>query len=250
MQYQGLENPKGRREGEADRVYFVHIRKTGGTSLNHMFLSLEPCPSTTLYRMLSEYYVADCNGRKFAGWDKKTIAAGEYYYGFSHHPFYTLRIPENTFIFSCFREPIKRVISLYNMLRNLKDEKSKHPGMKEQGAWLGDSFSDFLDRAPFREIANQLYMFSHRFDIEEAMARTKELSYYFFTESFDAGVSGLNERLGITLSSKHIRKTEKKYDIEQDQLERLRNMLEPEYQFIHALKEEYEMRFNTLNTFY
>lgn len=239
----GLDRLSNVTEGRPTRIYFVHIRKTAGTSLNHMFLSLESCQSDRLYRLLSEHFTAECNGRIYTAWDKTHIARGEYYYGFSHHPVYSLQIPSNTFVFSCFRDPVKRVLSLYNMLRTMKEENSDHPGMKEQGPWLGNSFSDFLDRAPYREIANQLFMFSHRFDIQEAIARTRHLSYFFFTEAFAQGVTDLNDQLGINLSAIHVRKAEKKYNIEPDQLERLVKMLEPEYQFIELLKEEYKRRF-------
>ena len=133
-------------DGKPSRVYFVHIRKTGGTSLNHMFLSMDSCASGSLYNMVSIHFKAECNGRKYAGWDKDVIAVGDYYYGFSHHPIYTLQIPHPTFVFTCFRDPVKRVLSLYNMLRSMKEENSSHPGMKEQGPWLGNSFSDFLER--------------------------------------------------------------------------------------------------------
>lgn len=225
------------------RVYFVHIRKTGGTSLNHMFLSLEACMSSSLYAMLSAHYKAECNGRKYAGWDRSVIAGGDYYYGFSHHPVYSLQIPAPTFVFSCFRDPVKRVLSLYNMLRLMKDENSSHPGMKEQGPWLGDSFSDFLERAPYREIANQLFMFSHRFDLNEAVDRVGQLSYFFFTDQFMDGVAELNEKLGIGLAPIHVRKSSKKYVITDNEMTRLKEMLKPEYQFISKIQELHKSRF-------
>ena len=86
-------------------------------------------------------------------------------------------------------------------------------------------------------------MFSHRFNVEEAVERVRKLSYFFFTDGFMQGVAELNEKLGIYLAPIHVRKTEKKYTIAEEEMDRLRKMLEPEYQLINLLKHEHKTRF-------
>ncbi len=226
-----------------DRVYFVHIRKTGGTSINHMFLSLAQCDPQELYQTLSSSFKASCNGRKYAGWNKQVIWNGDYHYAFSHHPRHSLLLPANTFSFSCFRDPVARVISLYNMLMTLKQENSAHPGMKEQGPWLGESFDDFLDRAPVTEIANQLFMFSPDMNVEAAVMQTRQLSYYFFTDIFDEGIIMLNKKLNLKLEPAHLRSSVKKFDISEGSMSRLKEMLTDEYRFLKILRKEYALRF-------
>ncbi len=219
-----------------DQIYFVHIRKTGGSSLNHMFLSLGNAPSLPLYRLLARQYKIQSGDRIFVGWNKALINQGKYFYGFSHHPLHTLRLPPRTFTFTVLRDPVRRVISLYNMLMRIKTQNIPHEGMKEQAHWLGDTFDDFLDRAPLTEIANQLYMFSPVMHVDEALDRVLGLSYYFFTESFNAGVARLNEKLGIQLVPVHAKKTALVFETPAPGVERLREMLDDEYRFIEALR--------------
>ena len=101
-----------------DRMYLVHIRKTGGTSLNNMFLSVSGYDSQALYQELANRptHRVIRNGLVFVGWDIASINRGLYFYAFSHHPFHKLSLPERTFTFSCLRDPMKRVVSHYNML--------------------------------------------------------------------------------------------------------------------------------------
>ena len=51
------------------RIYLVHIRKTGGTSLNNMFLSLSGEDPGLLYDQLSEIpkHHLLCNGLSYVG---------------------------------------------------------------------------------------------------------------------------------------------------------------------------------------
>ena len=84
------------------RIYFFHIRKTAGTSLNHAFLALggeegckvyEKLPQTRTLRIISQ-------GKIFVGWNKGLIESGNYFYAFSHIPQHQLALPDNTFTFT------------------------------------------------------------------------------------------------------------------------------------------------------
>lgn len=55
------------------RVYLVHIRKMGGTSLNNMFLSLSGEDSSQLYAQLAQTpdHRLLSNGKIYVGWNVK-----------------------------------------------------------------------------------------------------------------------------------------------------------------------------------
>ncbi len=220
------------------RIYLVHIRKTGGTSLNNMFLALSGEDSSSLYKSLAEdpSHRLVSNGLVFVGWNKSHINNGNYFYAFSHSPLHQLRIPEDTFTVSCFRDPVKRVVSLYNMLMDYKINDIDHPCMKLEGPWLGNSFQDFLNRIPKEYFLNQLYMFSESCDINEAVSRAKELSFYFFTDSFNDGIDALNQKSKLNLQPIHIRKPSFRADISENDLAELRERLQDEYEFLSQLK--------------
>lgn len=220
------------------RIYFVHIRKTGGTSLNNMFLSLSGEESSKLYSEL-----IDAPGHRlirndliYVGWHVKHINRGNYFYAFSHVPLHELDLPEETFTVSCFRDPLKRVVSHYNMLMDFRVNEIDHPCMATEGAWLGDSFEDFLRRMPREHLLNQLYMFSADFDIDAGVAAAKQLSYCFFSDTFSEGIESLNQKIGLSLEAVHIRKASYHVPITDDDRAMLRDMLRPEYEFLDRVR--------------
>jgi hypothetical protein len=191
------------------RIYLVHIRKTGGTSLNHMFLSYWNNDPEKLYQQLANNptHRIISNGIIYTGWNRTIINKGNYYYGFSHIPVHKLDLPPSTFTITCFRDPVKRVISHYNMLMYYKNNNIYHPMMKTEKHWLGNNFNDFINRIPKKHLLNQLYMFSSNFDIEEAIDNINGLSHYFFTEFFSEGIEELNKKTGLRLQPVHLRKS-------------------------------------------
>ncbi|MBI5007633.1 MAG: sulfotransferase family 2 domain-containing protein [Nitrosomonadales bacterium] len=224
--------------GGYKRIYLVHIRKTGGTSLNHIFLNLQTGDSASLYENLarSPDHRIICGDKVYVGWNVRYINAGNYFYAFSHTPLHELDLPEGTFTVTCFRDPVKRVISHYNMLMNFQVNKIDHPCMAIEGKWLGNSFEDFLQRIPEEHLLNQLYMFSARFDASEALARVAGLSHYFFTEDFARGIDELNTKTGLNLKPLHIRKASFSASIPEESIEKLRGMLAREYAFLDRVR--------------
>lgn len=219
------------------RVYLVHIRKTGGTSLNQMFLSLSKEKPERVYSDLASKPAHRVlrNGLVFVGWDRTLIRRGNWFYAFSHTPLHELSLPERTFTFTCFRDPVKRVVSHYKMLVEHAQNDSKHPMMAREGAWIGSSFDDFLERIPPEHLLRQLYMFSPNFDVDEAVSQVNSLSHYFFLKSFDKGVEELNRRTGLELSPIHTRSTVVSVEVSEEQLTRLRSKLDPEYRMLSEL---------------
>jgi len=220
------------------RVYFVHIRKAGGTSLNHMFLSLSGEDSEMLYSRLSNTpgHRLICNGLIYVGWNIRHINKGSYFYAFSHTPLHRLSLPIRTFTVSCFRDPIKRVISHYNMLMDFRINNIDHPCMAIEGKWLGDGFADFLQNIPKEHLLNQLYMFSKDFIIDEAVCNVRQLSHYFFSDEYDKGITELNRKTGLNLAPIHIRKASYQVQISEHDMTRLREMLDQEYKFVNRIR--------------
>jgi hypothetical protein len=221
------------------RIYLVHIRKTGGTSLNHSFLALSGEDSELLYKRLVQEWDHRLlsNGKVYVGWNVPYINGGNYFYAFSHVPLHALQLPKETFTVTCFRDPVKRVISHYNMLMDYRINNVRHPCMPIEGKWLGDSFNEFLERIPKEHLCNQLFMFSARYDIGEALERVKGLSHVFFTEDFAHGVDVLNQKTGLQLEVIHTRKTLHKEEVPQRGLDTLREMLGEEYEFLRRVKD-------------
>lgn len=220
------------------RIYLVHIRKTGGTSLNNMFLSMAGEDSRELYGRLvkaSDHRLI-CNGLIYVGWNVRLLNRGSYFYGFSHTPLHQLSLPSGTFTVSCFRDPVKRVVSHYNMLMEMRLSGQSHPCLEIEGRWLGSCFEDFIGNIPENHLKNQLYMYSPSFDISEAVDRVSGLSWYFFSDQFSEGVAELNRRTGLDLESIHIRKAGYREDIKESSLEHLREMLEDEYRFLAQIR--------------
>jgi len=221
-----------------DRVYLHHIRKTGGASLNRMFLRLSGEDDETLYRSLAEAkdHRVIRGGLVYAGWVVEHINAGNWFYAFSHEPLHRLDLPPGTFTVACFRDPVQRVLSHYRMLVGYRDHGVDHACMAEEGAWLGETFDDFLERIPRKHLCNQLYMFSRRYDVHEAAWHIRGLSHYFFSEQFASGVMDLNWKTGLELQPMHTRQGSRSIDIRPESLARLREMLADEYRLLGLLQ--------------
>ena len=220
------------------RVYHYHIRKTAGTSLNHMFLSMESTDSTGLYKKLAQSRQHRHIGKNniIVGWNKKLLEEGLYSYGFSHIPFDQLKLPANTFTITVIRDPLKRILSLYRML--LEESQKTHPNKwfaRERG-YLKKDFIGFFENLPKSVLQNQLYMFSNNFDVEEAAQRIKRCNCWLQVSEFSSGVNRLNNLLGTDLKAIHLRSSKIAYEISEKEKEKLTALLRPEYQLIEMLR--------------
>jgi hypothetical protein len=97
--------------GDYKRICHIHNRKTSGTSLNHAFLNLSGTDSQRLYGNLAKKldHRLIYGNKVYVGWNEKYINHGSYFYGFSHVPLHTLKLPEKTFTVTCFRDPVNCV---------------------------------------------------------------------------------------------------------------------------------------------
>ena len=114
-------------------IYHVHIRKTAGTTINFAFLSNSGSVNTdSFYESIAQKsnHRQIKNKKVFVGWNVQLINKGNYSYAFSHTPLHKLNLQPDTFVFTCLRDPVKRVVSHYNMLKYFQKENINHPCMK------------------------------------------------------------------------------------------------------------------------
>jgi len=227
------------RRNEFRRIYHYHIRKTAGTTINYAFLSnfAEGDLDATWTKLFeAPGYRLVTRGKVIVACNRRLINQGCYNYGFSHMPFHAVRPPRDTFTFACFRDPVKRVISHYNMLRYFETNGIDHSCMVLDGTWLGKSFRDFLNNAPRSHLLNQLYMFSKRFSIDEAVRNIRTLSYFMFTEDLIAGLQEISRRLSILLPVSNQKQYGHKETIDEESLTELRRLVQPEYELLARLR--------------
>ncbi len=232
--------------GGYERIYFFHIRKTAGTSLNNMICHYSSGDASLFDRLSKKqnHRLIAGNGRIYVGWNQHLLEQENYYYGFSHIPKHFLKLPDKTFTITILRDPASRVISHYKMLLEQSRNKRWRPVhllhyFNEQ-KWLGRSFSDFLDNIPRTHLLNQLYTFSSRYDIDEAYDNILKCSYFFFTEDFDSGVANLSKILQFDMPKiMYKRKSTSKIQLSSHEVTRLMCLLENEYLLIDRLKKVY-----------
>ncbi len=221
------------------RIYLVHVRKTGGTSINNMFLGMSGEAARLYNRLAKESsHCIVSKDKIYVGWNCDLINRGDYFYAFSHAPWHKLDLPVGTFSFTCFRDPVNRVVSHYNMLVNYLKNGIDHPCMEIEREWLGESFEYFLNNIPREHLCNQLYMFSEDCNIDEAVDNVSSLSHYFFTERFADGIDGLNCKTGLNLMPIHIRKSTITSNISTKYISILKEMLEDEYSFLDYIRKQ------------
>jgi hypothetical protein len=221
------------------RIYHFHIRKTGGTSLNTIFLSTCGEDGKNVYTELNNAtnHRVIKNDKIFQGWNPKLIRQGDFYYAFSHLPAHQIALPPKTFTITCLRDPIRRLLSLYRMLQEQIERDDQHPGLKAQKHYLRPHFVDFVDALPEWERLNQLYMFSEQMDIKQAYEAIKKCNIYFFTEDFNAGIAQINEKLRLSLRPIHLRAGKKQIVLADQDLKYLRQRLYQEYQLLALLQQ-------------
>ncbi len=222
-------------------IYHLHIRKTAGTTINFAFLSNANSQNTQEFfsSIVNKFNHRQIRNNKiFIGWNTHLINKGHFSYAFSHEPFHKLNLPSKVFIFTCLRDPVKRVLSHYNMLKYFQINDINHPCMKIEGKWLGHSFDDFLSNLPKEHLLNQVYMFSSTFDTQEAREKLLSLNKIIYTENIEEGLKDLELMTNWKLPISNQNKFNYKEELSSSQINRLRDKLIPEYELLASIKKQ------------
>jgi len=220
-----------------ERVYHYHIRKTAGMSVNHAFRGLggedpqvvsDRCRTNMFGRTVS-------GGRVFVAWNRPLIEQGYYHYASSHLPYDQLALRPGTFTLTCLRDPADRVYSHWKMLRRCLDSNLTMPALHVEAAWMGDSFAEFLDRAPRAHVLNQLCMFSANFNVDEALERLGGLNGILFVNTLAQDLAALGQRMGLELPVLQVNRSPGP-NISAADAARLREILAPEYDMLARVR--------------
>jgi len=232
---------------EYKRIYHSHIRKCAGTSFNKLIIGSY---STQEDSVRDEYYSLICknqfqniNGKIFAGFSSpQVISSGNYFYCWSHTPFWSFKLQPDTFCITNFRDPLERLLSHYSMIKQYYDEKVNHPGMRIDGKWLGESktFMEFIGNMPKSEKLAQLYHYSKNYSIDEAIENISKVDFIGRVETLtERGYDALKKIIPqLNFPNEHLRKS-KKQNISQVEIDYAKELLEEEYKLIKRVEFSY-----------
>jgi hypothetical protein len=224
----------------SERIYCFHVRKTGGTSLHRSFLSIGGEDPAVVERRLSSSFLhrTASGGYVFAVTQRRVLEQGRYFYGWSHMAAHKLKLPPQTFTVSILRDPVSRVASYYNYLLAGDPPGTAFPVPETERERARNGFHSLLDTMPRSELLRQLFMFSASFNVNEAVDRASRCSMLFFNEEYSQGLRQLSQRLNLRLEMRHDRAGTAKVELSQDEHDRVRALLEREYQMIEQLRDD------------
>ncbi len=229
---------------DIDRVYHLHIRKSAGTSINSAFWGLENFSLDTVRRepiILGKKY-------SFVRYSKELIEKGNYLFASAHFAQWELNFKPNTFTFTMFRDPYKRLVSLYKYycwVTQVDDDLGfkLDPSffvLKKQHNLLNKSFKDFIDNLSDKYLLNQLFMFSQSLQIDEGLKNLKKVDKVYFLDNFDGAVKDLSETLNLSLNIRNERSFKNvEFQISETEKEYALAKLKPELEFYKAVRAKY-----------
>jgi hypothetical protein len=136
----------------------------------------------------------------------------------------------------CFRDPVKRVLSHYRMLVGLRREQATTQAAQREGGWATGSLTSFLEQVPKEHLLRQLYMFSRGYVLDEALERIARCAAILHTEDLADGVHRLAEELELPLRVRRERTSPTDVDIAAEEIERLREIMQPEYDLLDRVR--------------
>lgn len=219
-----------------ERIYLYHIRKTAGSSLRWTFMDLggHDLRGGEKERHLNTHGWVVHGGHAYVTHNRYLLERAAYFFGDSHFPFHDVRIPEKTFTITILRDPVARVISHYRMLLHWQNANIDHPARRAEANFLGDSFSDFLERLPRTHLMRQLYMFSPRFDVDEAIGNLAKVNFIMLTEQYNEHLGELAKVLNLDLKPLAEKAGYGAVPLSDEDRARLREVLAPEYALMQA----------------
>ena len=224
--------------GGYKRIYFYHVRKTGGTSTNVSFLQLGGGDDNTYGKLANRkpYPRLILRDKVFVGYHQGLAQKGDYFYGYTHVPQHLIHLPPQTFTFTCLRHPVKRFLSLYKHFLHIQQTDPNRYHHEAYSAWFQPDFDAYLDVIPRKVALEGLAMFSSTLDVDEAYTNIQGCNFYFFTEQFADGIRQLGTILGVPLEPVHTRSTPVAFTPSAAQLARVEEMLAPELALYERVK--------------
>lgn len=216
------------------RIYYNHIRKCGGTSINKALIRSLGGDETT-YEKLAKNVFNKINLPKggLVGWNTAAINRSSFFYAFSHEPLHKLRIETDTFTICSLREPVDRVISHFRMLKDMVAEGSTHIETKNEQDFAYGDFDNFLENITREHLEAQLFNFSGNYDVTEALSKLQtSINYIQDFSSVDKDLSLiLGREFSLDIDYQHLRKSKTKFEPSEKELNKLRDMLTDEINF-------------------
>jgi hypothetical protein len=176
------------------------------------------------------------------GWNPIALNKEAFFYGFSHIPFHQLKFGSDTFTFTFFRDPIQRLVSHFRMLNDLAISQPDHPALKAEKSWACEGFDDFLDKIPREHLENQLYMFSNRFNIEEALSKLNDVSYVgHINDIGNDFIPVIEKEFDLSIDYKALRASKHKFLLSDGQQDKCTQMMRAEIDFYNAACEQFSL---------
>lgn len=218
--------------GRYDRLYFFHVRKTAGTSLISAFMNVRQDISPQQYAFMQQNGWLAHGEYVYVSHNRFLLERGDYFFGSSHLAMHELDVPADSFKLVILRDPVARVISHYRMLRHWRVNDHYHPARVEEDAYLGDGFTDFLDRFPPRHLLRQLYMFSEGLRVDEALDNLKSTNFIMMTEGYADQLETLGALLDLPLRCLPDRAGHDPVMVSARERSLLREAVAPEYELL------------------
>jgi Sulfotransferase domain len=211
------------RKGEdSPPVYLYHVHKTGGTSLAYSFMGTGGEDPEAVYQRLAadRFRRTRSNGLVYVAYNQTLLERSSYHFGWSHLPAWSLSLPSETRTVTILRDPVGRLVSYY---RFLADNESK---------LSGEGFDRMMSAIPREHLLRQLYMFSPRFDVSEAVDNLSSVDLVMRFESYASDLEVLSGKIDRSLVPYHRRVSSFAFELSPESEERARELLKPEYDFL------------------
>ena len=194
------------------KIYHIHIQKTGGTSINLALLEQFSggllSGKESYSHLMKKTSIRPAKIRSTA-FSKALLNLGFYNFGFSHTPFYKLKFPKRTYTFTVLRDPYQRIYSRFKHLK--KDVKTNNINSyaEKKGEYNNlSSFEEYLDSLNSEDIIMQLSMFSKNKSVLEGIENLKKVSFVSNNENLVNLAYEIESTLGINIKISHSRRTE------------------------------------------
>tara|TARA_R110000824_G_scaffold348008_1_gene534735 strand:+ start:4505 stop:5251 length:747 start_codon:yes stop_codon:yes gene_type:complete len=231
-------------------TYFYHMMKTGGRSVYGSFahyLSNTKCGDANGCSVTScEYPNSSCllarqaiNGQ----FQENYPSVGKLFSG-GHTPFWHEggRVRQYDYTITVIRDPLSRLLSHYRMLQQIYqfDQRSENNDPSDDPKWVINGFDYFIKKFPKEFRLHQLHFFSPSYNVDEAFDNITKCSQIIRTENQQEGFDQFALKSRIQLTEIVSGATAiKEHDLSADQVEKLREILEPEYDFYEKVIKYY-----------